>query len=55
MKFGKRTWMVEYDWMDTPHGKRPEWIRMFHTECEAREFAKTKPDGHVTYMDEILD
>lgn len=55
MKRGKRTWMVEYAWMDTPHGKRPEWIRMFNTEREARDFAKTVTDGEVTYMDEILE
>lgn len=55
MKLGKRTWLVEFNWIDTPHGKRPEWIAHFKTEREAMEFAKTKPDGHVTYMDEILD
>lgn len=55
MKIGKRTWIVEYGWMETPHGKRAEWIAAFNTEREAREFAKTKPDGHATYMDEILD
>ena len=55
MKLGKRTWMVEFNWIDTPYGKRAGWIRTFKTEGEARAFAETVPDGVVTYMDEILD
>ena len=51
MKTGKRTWIVEYDWISET---RFMWMKLFATEKAAREFAATTTDGKVSYMDEII-
>lgn len=51
MKKIKRLWYVEYDFIDTKWGKRPMYMMGFNTEAEANEFAKTKSDANVTWMD----
>ena len=38
---------VEYDFVDSKYGKRPNWIRFFKTREEAEEFAATTEDGRV--------
>ena len=41
MKNYKEYW-VEYDWIDTPYGKRAMWIRSFKNKKDANDFAKSK-------------
>ena len=45
----KIIWMVEYDFCD----KHPMWIRFFNNEEDAREFAVTKSDSVVNWVEEI--
>ena len=40
-------WWVEYDFIETKYGKRPNYIRGFKTEAEANEFAKGHADAVV--------
>lgn len=47
MKNYKEYW-VEYDWIDTPYGKRAMWIRSFKNRTDANEFAKSKSDAVVS-------
>lgn len=42
----KEFW-VEYDFVETCHGLRPNLMRSFDTEEAANEFAKTTADGKV--------
>ena len=36
---------VEWEFVETPFGMRPIWIRFFNTEEEADEFCKYKTDA----------
>ena len=44
---------VEYDWQDSPYGKRPNLIRCFKTEQEAKAFAETTEDGKLVGIEFI--
>lgn len=53
MKKSNRKWMVEYDFVDTKFGMRAMRINMFKTEAEAIEFASTKPDAVINWLEPI--
>ena len=40
-------WWVEYDFTDTPYGRRAMCIKVLHSEAEATSFAATKADAVV--------
>ena len=42
---------VEYDFINTQWGRRPNWIRTFKNEADAIAFAKTQPDAN--YVGEV--
>lgn len=50
MKNGKKEFWVEYEWEDTPYGKRPNLIRTFKTKAEAEDFKATTEDGKVVEL-----
>lgn len=45
----KEFW-VEYEWEDSPYGRRPNMIRTFKTKDEADAFAATTADGKVAEL-----
>lgn len=51
MKKAIRIWVVEYDFINTKWGMGPMYMRSFNTEAEANEFAKTKSDANVIWLD----
>ena len=42
-----KEYMVDFDFIETPYGRRPNWIRTFKTREEAEAFAATKNDAVV--------
>lgn len=46
----KEFW-VEYDFVETSHGNRPNLIRSFNTKDAANEFAATTADGVVVEIE----
>ena len=42
-----KEYMVDFDFIETPYGRRPNWIRTFKTREEAEAFASTKTDAVV--------
>ena len=50
MKSNKEIW-VEYDFIDTEHGPRPYWIRIFKDRAEAEAFAATKADAKIVEVE----
>lgn len=46
-----REYWVEFNFVETPYGKRPDFIRSFKTKEEANEFAATTADGKVVAID----
>lgn len=50
MKNSNKEFWVEYEWENTPHGKRPNLIRCFKTKAEAEAFAATTADGKVVEL-----
>lgn len=51
MKKTYKEFWVEYDFTNTPHGNRPNFIRSFRTKVEAETFALTTTDGTVVEIE----
>lgn len=49
----KKSWLVEYDFVETVYGNRPMWIRFFNSLEEANKFAETVSDAVVSEFEEI--
>lgn len=45
------TYEVEWDFQDSPWGRRPQYMRSFNTQEEAEAFAATTTDGKAVRVD----
>lgn len=50
----KEIW-VEYDFEDTPFGRRPNYIRAFTDKAEAEAFKATTADGKLVEIEWVTN